>query len=227
MISGHKFSFLFLRLSLVLYAGAFHCPQTLAQQHDFWGEDSKGAPTPGQHAFNTNCVGCHGLDGRGSDKGPNIAASGNVRASFGRSSIRIISMEFWNRSGLPQLQSAATSSIVGTCESYRANLKLGQPPATQRVARKYFSARANAPLATQFPATEDSLAPTFLIMHLPCRQRRFGKRLSGRKGLRRTATGQLCLPPAMAIAWKGLFAMKTTSQCSFKLRKAAFTCFKI
>jgi cytochrome c oxidase cbb3-type subunit III len=79
MISGHKSSFLFLGLSLVLYVGAFDCPQTLAQQHDFWGEESKTTPAPGQHAFNTNCAGCHGLDGRGSDKGPNIAASGNVR----------------------------------------------------------------------------------------------------------------------------------------------------
>jgi putative heme-binding domain-containing protein len=62
----------------VLCAGAFHCPQTLAQQHDFWGENLKTTPAPGQRAFNSNCAGCHGLDGRGSDKGPNIA-SVNVR----------------------------------------------------------------------------------------------------------------------------------------------------
>jgi putative heme-binding domain-containing protein len=54
-----------------LCAGAFHTSP--AQQHDFWG-DPKTPAAPGQHTFNSNCAGCHGLDGRGGDKGPNIAA---------------------------------------------------------------------------------------------------------------------------------------------------------
>src|SRR6476660_9702693 len=115
MISGHKFYFLFLRLSLVLYAGAFHCPQTLAQQHDFWGENSKGAPAPGQHAFNTNCAGCHGLDGRGSDKGPKIAASVNVRHLSDARISRIISDGIAG-TGMPAFHSFSeqqTRAIVG------------------------------------------------------------------------------------------------------------------
>jgi putative heme-binding domain-containing protein len=77
MTLRHKSSRLL--FGLVLCAGTLHSSTSQAQQHDFWGEDSKTTPTPGQRSFNTNCAGCHGLDGRGSDKGPNIAASVNVR----------------------------------------------------------------------------------------------------------------------------------------------------
>jgi cytochrome c oxidase cbb3-type subunit III len=62
-----------IRLALLLCAGL--ASSSLAQQHDFWGEDPKTAATPAQRAFNANCAGCHGLDGRGGDKGPNVAAS--------------------------------------------------------------------------------------------------------------------------------------------------------
>jgi putative heme-binding domain-containing protein len=79
MISGHPSLRLFLRVGLVLYAGTFHCNPLWAQQHDFWGDDHNTTASPGQRPYNSNCAGCHGLDGRGSDKGPNIAASVNVR----------------------------------------------------------------------------------------------------------------------------------------------------
>lgn len=51
----------------------------LAQKHDFWGDEKKAASIPGQRTFNSSCAGCHGLDGRGSDKGADIAGSVNVR----------------------------------------------------------------------------------------------------------------------------------------------------
>jgi cytochrome c oxidase cbb3-type subunit III len=65
-----------LGLALLLCAGAFHTSSSLAQQHDFWGEEVKSTVAPGQRNFNSNCAGCHGLDGRGGDKGPNIAGGG-------------------------------------------------------------------------------------------------------------------------------------------------------
>jgi cytochrome c oxidase cbb3-type subunit III len=70
MLSRRNCSHVLLGLSLLLYAGVFRA--ALAQQHDFWGEPKTAAP-PGQRVFNSNCSGCHGLDGRGGDKGPNIA----------------------------------------------------------------------------------------------------------------------------------------------------------
>lgn len=66
----------FFILSVRLCAGLL---QSQAQQHDFWGDDGKTTNVPGRRAFNSNCAGCHGLDGRGSDKGADIAASVNVR----------------------------------------------------------------------------------------------------------------------------------------------------
>ncbi len=68
-----------LEVCLLLCAAAFHPSAALAQQHDFWGDDGKAANLPGRREFNSNCAGCHGLDGRGSDKGADIAASVTVR----------------------------------------------------------------------------------------------------------------------------------------------------
>jgi cytochrome c oxidase cbb3-type subunit III len=73
MLSNRTYSHL-LALALLLSAGVFHTSLLLAQQHDFWGDDGKATVAPGQRVFNSNCSGCHGLDGRGGDKGPNIAA---------------------------------------------------------------------------------------------------------------------------------------------------------
>jgi cytochrome c oxidase cbb3-type subunit 3 len=74
MLSRRNGSHLLVGLSLLLCVGAFHI-SSHAQQHDFWGDDTKTSPAPGQRVFNSNCAGCHALDGRGGDKGPNIAAS--------------------------------------------------------------------------------------------------------------------------------------------------------
>lgn len=79
MLSSRSCSHLLLGLSLLLCAGAFHCSSALAQQHDFWNDDVKPAAVPGRRAFNTSCAACHGLDGRGSDKGANIAGGVNMR----------------------------------------------------------------------------------------------------------------------------------------------------
>lgn len=46
-----------------------------AQQDNSWEDDFKTGPPPGQRTFTTNCAGCHGLDGHGSEKAPNIATN--------------------------------------------------------------------------------------------------------------------------------------------------------
>jgi cytochrome c oxidase cbb3-type subunit III len=79
MLSRHNFSHLLLALSLLLCAVAFPASFSLAQQDDSSNDDFEKAAVPGARTFNSTCAGCHGLDGRGSDKGANIAGSEKVR----------------------------------------------------------------------------------------------------------------------------------------------------
>jgi cytochrome c oxidase cbb3-type subunit 3 len=79
MLSRYNFSHLFLGLALVLCAAAFQASSLLAQQDDSLDGDIEKAAVPGARSFNSTCAGCHGLDGRGSDKGANIAGSVKVR----------------------------------------------------------------------------------------------------------------------------------------------------
>jgi cytochrome c oxidase cbb3-type subunit III len=66
-------------LSLLLCIGAFLESSSQAQQNDSWDDDFKTSAGPGERTFNSTCAGCHGLDGHGGDKGPNIAGSARVR----------------------------------------------------------------------------------------------------------------------------------------------------
>ena len=78
MLSSRKSSQLLLWLSLPLWAAVFHASFSLAQQDDA-DDDFEKAPVPGARTFNSTCAGCHGLDGRGTDKGANIAGSDKVK----------------------------------------------------------------------------------------------------------------------------------------------------
>src|ERR1700733_238038 len=78
MLSSRKSSQLLLWLSLPLWAAVFHASSSFAQQDDA-DDDIEKAAVPGARSFNSTCAGCHGLDGRGSDKGANIAGSVKVR----------------------------------------------------------------------------------------------------------------------------------------------------
>jgi len=64
-------------LALLLLVGVFHVSISFAQQK-LSSVDPK-ASTAGQATFNSSCAGCHGLDGRGSDKAINIAGNAKVR----------------------------------------------------------------------------------------------------------------------------------------------------
>lgn len=65
-------------LAILLCTGVFQV-SSFAQQKHSGNHDSKAASVPGQNTFNTSCAGCHGLDGRGSDKAVNISGSARVR----------------------------------------------------------------------------------------------------------------------------------------------------
>jgi cytochrome c oxidase cbb3-type subunit III len=60
---------------MLLFGVTFHVSPSRAVQD----EDFKDSVTAGRRAFNSNCAGCHGLDGRGNDKGADIAASNEAR----------------------------------------------------------------------------------------------------------------------------------------------------
>jgi cytochrome c oxidase cbb3-type subunit 3 len=60
----------------LLAAGIFLCS---ARAQDSWEDDFKKNPPPGKGPFNSTCAGCHGLDGRGSEKAPNIAGNAKVQ----------------------------------------------------------------------------------------------------------------------------------------------------
>jgi len=76
MLTSRNSSPKLLWLSLLLCLSAF---PSLAQQNDSWDDDFKKTASPGRSAFNSTCAGCHGLDGRGSDKGINIAGNAKVQ----------------------------------------------------------------------------------------------------------------------------------------------------
>ena len=78
MLSSRNSAHSLLVISLLLWAAAFHASSSLAQQDDV-DDDFEKAAVPGARTFNSTCAGCHGLDGRGSDKGANIAGSDKVR----------------------------------------------------------------------------------------------------------------------------------------------------
>ena len=61
--------------SHLLCAGAI----PLRAQDDTLEDDFKKTPGPGQLTFSSTCAGCHGLDGRGGDKAPNIASNTKVQ----------------------------------------------------------------------------------------------------------------------------------------------------
>jgi putative heme-binding domain-containing protein len=54
-----------------------------------------GTPQAGQQLFSSNCAGCHGLDGRGGEHGPNIATTAEVQRLSEPEILRIV------RNGIP------------------------------------------------------------------------------------------------------------------------------
>jgi cytochrome c oxidase cbb3-type subunit III len=79
MLSTHNGLRLLLGLSLFLWTGVFHISIARAQQRLSSDVDSKATAAAGKSTFDSTCAGCHGLDGRGSDKAVNISSSSKVR----------------------------------------------------------------------------------------------------------------------------------------------------
>jgi putative heme-binding domain-containing protein len=75
---NRNYSHLVIVLLLLVCAVAFHVSLT-AQQEESPDDDSKSTSAQGRRSFNSSCAGCHGLDGRGGDKAPNIVGSEKVQ----------------------------------------------------------------------------------------------------------------------------------------------------
>ena len=67
-------------IALLFLVGAVAVHVSLvAQQEESRDDDAKAQTAQGRRSFNSSCAGCHGLDGRGGDKAPNIVGSEKVQ----------------------------------------------------------------------------------------------------------------------------------------------------
>lgn len=66
-------------LALLWCTGVFPISTSFAQQKHSGNRDAKAGSVLGQSTFNSACAGCHGLDGRGSDKAVDISGSTTVQ----------------------------------------------------------------------------------------------------------------------------------------------------
>jgi cytochrome c oxidase cbb3-type subunit 3 len=79
-------------------------PQSLRQK------DFKAASTRGKQTFASTCAGCHGLDGRGGERAPNIAESPKVQRLSDVQIFRIIENGI-SGTGMPAFHSLESSEI--------------------------------------------------------------------------------------------------------------------
>ena len=79
MLLSRNPSYALLVVALLWCTGVFQISASFAQQKHSGKHGLKAASVIGQSTFNSSCAGCHGLDGRGSDKAVNISGSARVR----------------------------------------------------------------------------------------------------------------------------------------------------
>ena len=130
MLSRRNSSRLLLGLSFLLCAAACQSSSLLAQQDDSLDGDVEKTAVPGARAFNSTCAGCHGLDGRGSDKGANIAGSVKVRHLSDAEVSAIISKGIPG-TGMPafhNLNAGKVSLLVSYLRILQGKFDAGTPP---------------------------------------------------------------------------------------------------
>jgi cytochrome c oxidase cbb3-type subunit III len=143
MLSNPKSTHLLLGFSLLLWIAVFHVSPSLAQD-DSWDDDFKKTDTPGGRAFDSTCAGCHGLDGRGSDKGINIAGSAKVRHFTDAQVSEIISNGVAG-TGMPafhNLSARQISSLVTYLRILQGKVDAGTPPGNAVRGRAIFFGKA-------------------------------------------------------------------------------------
>jgi cytochrome c oxidase cbb3-type subunit III len=64
---------------LALWAGSLFVASSQTPGHNAGEEDFKAGSLPGKRTFSSSCAGCHGLDGRGGERAPNITGSARLQ----------------------------------------------------------------------------------------------------------------------------------------------------
>jgi putative heme-binding domain-containing protein len=139
MLSSRNSSPWWLWFALLLWGCAFLTSSSHARQ-DSWEDDFKTTSAPGGHTFNSTCAGCHGLDGRGSDKGANIAASVRVRRLSDSQVSSIISNGIPG-TGMPAfhtLSARQISLLVGYVRILQGKLDARTPPGDRTRGKEIF-----------------------------------------------------------------------------------------
>lgn len=140
MLSIRNTSPWLLWLALLLGVGALFDSSSLAGQNDSWDDDLKTTSAPGGRTFNATCAGCHGLDGRGSDKGADIAASAKVRRLSDSQVSSIISNGIPG-TGMPPfhtLSAQQISLLVGYLRILEGKLDARTPPGDRTRGKEIF-----------------------------------------------------------------------------------------
>jgi cytochrome c oxidase cbb3-type subunit 3 len=112
----------------------------LRAQDDSTEDDFKKSPGPGQITFSASCAGCHGLDGRGSEKAPNIAGNVKVQHLTDAQLSDIISNGIPG-TGMPPFRSlspAQVRSIVGYLHTLQGRVKARALPGDPGEGKKVF-----------------------------------------------------------------------------------------
>lgn len=129
MPSDRNYSRLLLALLILLCAGVLH-GLSPAQQNAATDEDSNPAAAQGRRSFSANCAGCHGLDGRGSDKAPNIAETEKARG-FSDAQLSDIISRGISGTGMPafhNLNEQQVHALVGHLRTLQGKLDAKSVP---------------------------------------------------------------------------------------------------
>jgi len=81
-----------------------------SQARDQRSTKGKAEASSGKQTFAVSCAACHGLDGRGGERGPNIAADTRIQRLSDAQLSRIVTNGF-PRTGMPAFRSLGPSSI--------------------------------------------------------------------------------------------------------------------
>lgn len=87
-------------------------PLRLNSQDDAWEEDFKTAPPAGKRTFTSTCAGCHGLDGRGSERAPSIASNAKLQHASDADLAKIISNGV-SGTGMPAFHTLTAGQVRG------------------------------------------------------------------------------------------------------------------
>jgi cytochrome c oxidase cbb3-type subunit III len=88
------------------------------------------AQQTGQAVYESNCAGCHGLDGHGGEQAPNIASAQGVQQLTGADLQRIV-RDGVRSAGMPAFGSRLSAAQLSAVTAYVRTLQGRQKPATQ------------------------------------------------------------------------------------------------